>query len=181
MRVASDGKLHPLPVGASRLKVTVVERPRAVDGERLIRMELTGHAHTACQVLVAGTASDPHAAIGAGIDAVHVWAIASGAASPVFVGAATLDRDDPAYVLDVVSVLESVLDDPRQVLYAQQNAAKATLVAQMKAEGVQYEERMTRLEGITWPKPPDELIEACFHESTGPPPGGAGYLSLKKI
>ena len=93
VRVASDGKLHPLPVGASRLKVTVVERPRAVDGERLIRMELTGHAHTACQVLVAGTASDPHAAIGAGIDAVHVWAIASGAASPVFVGAATLDRD----------------------------------------------------------------------------------------
>ena len=38
---------------------------------------------------------------------------------------ATLDRDDPAYVVDVVSVVESVLDDPRQVLFAQQNAAKA--------------------------------------------------------
>ena len=37
---------------------------------------------------------------------------------------ATLDRDDPAYVVDVVSVVESVLDDPRQVLQAQQNAAR---------------------------------------------------------
>ncbi len=93
----------------------------------------------------------------------------------------TLDRDDPAYVLDVVSVLESVLDDPRQVLYAQQNAAKATLVAQMKAEGVQYEERMTRLEGITWPKPLDELIEACFHEYKGHHPWVAEYPSPKSI
>ena len=38
---------------------------------------------------------------------------------------ATLDRDDPAYVVDVISVVESVLDDPRQVLFAQQNAARS--------------------------------------------------------
>ena len=75
---------------------------------------------------------------------------------------ATFDRDDPAYVLDVVSVVEAVLDDPRQILYAQQNAAKGAEVARLKAEGVPYEERMDRLEGLTWPMPLQELLEACF-------------------
>ena len=75
---------------------------------------------------------------------------------------ATLDRDDPAYVVDVVSVVESVLDDPRQVLFAQQNAARAAEVARLKAEGVPYEERIERLESITWPRPLADLLDACF-------------------
>lgn len=75
---------------------------------------------------------------------------------------ATLDRDDPSYVLDVVSVIESVLDDPRQVLFAQQNAAKAAEVARLKAEGVPYEERMNLLDAITWPRPLAELLSECI-------------------
>ena len=76
--------------------------------------------------------------------------------------ATTLDVDDPAYVLDVVSVVEAVLDDPRQVLYAQQNAAKGLEIARLKSEGVPYEERMERLDSITWPMPLQELLETCF-------------------
>jgi hypothetical protein len=76
--------------------------------------------------------------------------------------ASTLDQEDPSYVLDLVSVIESVLDDPRQVLYAQENAAKGAAVARMKAEGVPYEERMEQLDGITWPKPQAELLDTCF-------------------
>ncbi|QRN79352.1 MAG: DUF3516 domain-containing protein, partial [Nocardiopsis sp. BM-2018] len=75
---------------------------------------------------------------------------------------ATLDRDDPTYVLDVVSVIESVLDDPRQVLFAQHDAARSAAVAQMKADGVEYEERMRRLDEVTHPKPLAELLAACF-------------------
>ncbi len=75
---------------------------------------------------------------------------------------ATLDREDPQYVVDVVSIVESVLDDPRQILYAQQNAAKGAEVARLKAEGVEYEERMAILDTVSWPKPLEELIEACF-------------------
>ena len=75
---------------------------------------------------------------------------------------ATLDRDDPSYVVDLISVVESVLDDPRQVLFAQQNTAKGLEVARLKAEGVQYEERMERLESVTWPRPLAELLEALF-------------------
>jgi hypothetical protein len=77
---------------------------------------------------------------------------------------ATLDHDDLAYVLDVVSVVESVLDDPRQVLYAQQNFAKGVEVARLKAEGMPYEERMERLEAVTWPRPLAELLDACYAE-----------------
>jgi superfamily II RNA helicase len=75
---------------------------------------------------------------------------------------AAFDRDDPAYVLDVVSVIEAVLDDPRQILYAQQNAAKGAEVARLKAEGVPYEERMERLDTVTWPQPLRELLDTCL-------------------
>ena len=75
---------------------------------------------------------------------------------------AAFDHAEPTYLVDVVSVVEAVLDDPRQILYAQQNAAKGAEVARLKAEGVPYEERMERLESVSWPKPLEPLIEACF-------------------
>ncbi len=94
---------------------------------------------------------------------------------------ATLDHDDPAYVLDVVSVVESVLDDPRQILYAQQNAAKGAEVARLKSEGVPYEERMELLEHVSWPKPLAELLDACFTEYRAHHPWVAEAPSPKSI
>ena len=73
-----------------------------------------------------------------------------------------LDRDAPTYALDVVSVIESTLDDPRQVLSAQQYKARGEAVAAMKAEGYDYDERMAALEDVTYPKPLAELLEAGF-------------------
>ncbi|WP_109471826.1 DEAD/DEAH box helicase [Ornithinimicrobium cavernae] len=73
-----------------------------------------------------------------------------------------LDREDPAYALDVVSVVEAVLEDPRQVLYAQQSRAKGEAVAQMKAEGIEYDQRMELLEDVTWPMPLVELLEGTL-------------------
>jgi hypothetical protein len=75
---------------------------------------------------------------------------------------ATFDRDDPAYVVDVVSVVEAVLENPRQILSAQLNAAKGAEVARLKADGVPYEERMERLEAVTWPRPLAELLDTLF-------------------
>ncbi|MFI0710289.1 DEAD/DEAH box helicase [Streptomyces inhibens] len=71
-----------------------------------------------------------------------------------------LDPESPSYALDMVSVVESTLDDPRQILAAQQNKARGEAVAQMKADGVEYEERMERLMDVEYPKPLDELL---FH------------------
>jgi hypothetical protein len=73
-----------------------------------------------------------------------------------------LDAESEAYALDVVSVLEATLDDPRQVLAAQQNKARGEAVAAMKADGIEYEERMELLSEVTYPKPLEELLSAAF-------------------
>ena len=73
-----------------------------------------------------------------------------------------LDTDAPTYALDVVSVIEATLEDPRPVLFAQQFEARGEAVAAMKADGYDYEERMEALEDITWPKPLAELLEATL-------------------
>jgi superfamily II RNA helicase len=73
-----------------------------------------------------------------------------------------LDRESPAYPLDVLSVIESTLDNPAAVLSAQRSKARAEAVAQMKADNIEYEERMVLLEAVTYPKPLAELLDAAF-------------------
>jgi superfamily II RNA helicase len=73
-----------------------------------------------------------------------------------------LNPEDPAYAHDVVSVIEATLDDPRQVLAAQENKARGEAVAAMKADGLEYDERMALLEGVTYPRPLAELLNAAF-------------------
>nr|WP_218680464.1 DEAD/DEAH box helicase [Rhodococcus qingshengii] len=73
-----------------------------------------------------------------------------------------LDVESDSYALDVVSIIESTLDDPRQVLMAQQHFARGEAVAQMKADGIEYEERMELLEEVTWPKPLSDLLFPAF-------------------
>ncbi len=62
------------------------------------------------------------------------------------------------YALDVVSVIEATLDDPRPILSQQQFRARGEAVTAMKREGIEYDERMELLEEITWPKPLDDLL-----------------------
>jgi superfamily II RNA helicase len=73
-----------------------------------------------------------------------------------------LDPASETFAMDVVSVIEATLDDPRQVLAAQLNKAKGEAVAQMKAEGIEYEERMELLEEVSYPQPLAELLEHAF-------------------
>jgi superfamily II RNA helicase len=74
-----------------------------------------------------------------------------------------LDRTSPEYALDVLSVIEATLDNPRQVLSAQLFRARGEAVAAMKAEGIEYEERMDLLESVTYPMPQAELLEAAYN------------------
>ncbi|MGH3646780.1 MAG: DEAD/DEAH box helicase [Micromonosporaceae bacterium] len=73
-----------------------------------------------------------------------------------------LDRDSPGYPLDVLSVIESTLDDPRPVLSAQRFKARGEAVAAMKADGIEYEERMELLEDVTHPRPLAELLDEAY-------------------
>ncbi len=74
-----------------------------------------------------------------------------------------LDRASSSYALDVVSVVESVLENPTVVLIAQLDQAKTALVNEMKAAGVEYEERMERLDEVTWPRPLAEPLYDAFN------------------
>ncbi|MCR6033798.1 DUF3516 domain-containing protein [Nocardioides sp. zg-579] len=73
-----------------------------------------------------------------------------------------LDPEAEEHTLDIVSVVEAVLEAPRQILFAQQHAARGEAIAEMKADGLEYDERMALLEEITWPQPLRELLEATY-------------------
>ena len=73
-----------------------------------------------------------------------------------------LDPDSASFALDMISIVESTLDDPRAILSQQEFIARGEAVAAMKAEGIEYDERMELLEQITWPKPLEELLAAAF-------------------
>lgn len=73
-----------------------------------------------------------------------------------------LDRDSDGYALDAISLVEATLEDPYQILRAQEKAARNEALARMKADGVDYDERMDRLQEVTYPKPLEELIDAAF-------------------
>ncbi|SDN20970.1 Helicase conserved C-terminal domain-containing protein [Actinomyces ruminicola] len=93
-----------------------------------------------------------------------------------------LNLEDPEHTLDVVSVVESTLDDPRPLLYAQQRQARGEAVAAMKAEGMDYEERMAALEDITWPQPLAELLSPALEMYKQSNPWVAEYeLSPKSV
>ncbi|TFC37263.1 DUF3516 domain-containing protein [Cryobacterium sp. TMT2-17-1] len=66
------------------------------------------------------------------------------------------------YALDMISIVEATLDNPRPVLMGQQFAARGEAVNAMKREGIEYDERMALLEEITWPKPLEELLHVTF-------------------
>ncbi|MFN4002954.1 DEAD/DEAH box helicase [Microcella sp.] len=73
-----------------------------------------------------------------------------------------LDHADPNYPLEVISVIEATLDNPRPVLAQQQFAARGEAIGAMKAEGLDYDERMEALDDVEYPKPLDELLTAMF-------------------
>lgn len=73
-----------------------------------------------------------------------------------------LDPEAETYNLDVISVFEAILDDPRQVLIAQQKQRRGEEIAALKADGVDYTDRMNIVEDITWPKPLEELLEQAY-------------------
>src|SRR6185503_18348751 len=73
-----------------------------------------------------------------------------------------IDPESETYALDVLSVVESILDDPFPVLMAQTKKEKDAAIQAMKADGIEYEERMALLEEITYPKPLDEPLRQAL-------------------
>lgn len=73
-----------------------------------------------------------------------------------------LDPESDTYALDVISVVESILETPYQVTGAQVKKLKSERLAELKAEGVDFTERMRILDDLTHPQPLAELLEQQF-------------------
>jgi superfamily II RNA helicase len=74
-----------------------------------------------------------------------------------------LDRDSEHYALTLLSVVEAILESPGVILQAQVNLLKTERMAELKAQGVEYEQRIEELEKIDHPKPEAEFIYDTFN------------------
>lgn len=75
-----------------------------------------------------------------------------------------LDVEAPDYALKVLSLVEAILEDPDAILRKQLDKVKTDKLAEMKAAGIEYEERMERLSELEYPKPERDFIYDTFNE-----------------
>ena len=93
-----------------------------------------------------------------------------------------LDPESDTYALDVISMVEATLEDPKQVLRAQERQARDEAMIRMKEDGLDYDERMDRLQEITYPKPLEDMLQAAFDEYRHDVPWANDYwLSPKSV
>lgn len=103
--------------------------------------------------------------------------------SPFMISAIDLlDPESETYTLDVISLVEATLENPRQILRAQERAARDKAMAEMKADGVEYEERLERLAEVTYPRPLEDLLDVAFsHYCQGVPWARDHELAPKSV
>ena len=74
-----------------------------------------------------------------------------------------LDTDSPDYPLQVLSVVESIVENPYPLLYAQQKKLRNERAQILRDDGVSYQEMMAELDEITWPQPLAEELSAALN------------------
>jgi superfamily II RNA helicase len=74
-----------------------------------------------------------------------------------------IDPDSPDYALDVLTLIESILENPSLVLDRQLDKLKRDKLAELKAQGVEYEDRMAELEKLEYPEPNAGFIYDTFN------------------
>lgn len=84
-----------------------------------------------------------------------------------------LDREAETYPLDVLSLVEAVLEDPKLILAKQLDRIKTAAIGEMKAAGMDYDERMEELEKLEYPKPNQDFIYGSFNEFAAKQPWSA--------
>lgn len=81
-----------------------------------------------------------------------------------------LDPEDPEYALQLLSMVESILEDPEIILQKQLDKIKREKLGELKAQGVEYEERMAELEKLEYPKPLRDFVYGTFNQFAAPRP-----------
>ena len=68
------------------------------------------------------------------------------------------------YPLDVLTLVEAILENPRVVLFKQLDKLKGERIAELKAEGMEYDERLEELEKVEYPKPLRDFLYITFNK-----------------
>jgi superfamily II RNA helicase len=76
----------------------------------------------------------------------------------------SLDPESPDFALDLLTLVESILENPDVILRKQLDKLKDEKMAEMKMQGIEYEERMQELEKLEYPKPLRELVYTTFND-----------------
>ncbi len=74
-----------------------------------------------------------------------------------------IDPATPDYALDLLTVVESIQENPDIILRRQLDRVKDEKMAEMKAQGLEYDKRMAELELLEYPKPLREFIYSTFN------------------
>ncbi|MGD0743746.1 MAG: DUF3516 domain-containing protein [Verrucomicrobiota bacterium] len=74
-----------------------------------------------------------------------------------------MDPQAPDYAFVLLTLVESILEDPDIILRKQLDKVKDQKMAEMKMEGIEYEQRMEELEKLEHPKPNREFVYSTFN------------------
>ncbi len=74
-----------------------------------------------------------------------------------------LDANSVEYPFLVLTLVESILEDPDAILRKQLDRVKGDAIADMKAQGMEYDQRMEELEKLEYPKPNRDFIYNTFN------------------
>jgi len=74
-----------------------------------------------------------------------------------------VDPQAPDYPLVLLTLVESILEDPDIILRKQLDKLKSQKMAEMKMAGIEYDERIEELEKLEYPKPNREFIYSTFN------------------
>ena len=93
-----------------------------------------------------------------------------------------LDPQSPDYALDLLTLVESILENPEMVLRKQLDRVKSDKMAELKAQGMDFDDRVAELEKLEYPKPNREFIYDTFNAfSTAHPWVGQDNIRPKSV
>jgi superfamily II RNA helicase len=75
-----------------------------------------------------------------------------------------IDPQAPDYALSLITLVESILEDPDIILRKQLDKLKSRRMAEMKQEGIEYDKRIEELEKLEYPKPMREFVYSTFND-----------------
>jgi hypothetical protein len=144
------GRAHATPVGRSRFRRDAARRFRALRAAGLVELRAVEGFR--------GRHVRPAPGLQRDFSLHHTLALYLLDTLP------KIPRERETWALDVLSMVESILENPEPVLWKQLDRARGEAVAEMKARGMEYDERMAELEKVEYPKPNRDFVYATFDE-----------------